>query len=190
MRRLTYYVASTLDGFIASPQGAYDFFKMEPDYLDAIAAEYPETLPASYRAFRGLSGPGQHFDTVLEGRNTYQVGLDAGVTNAYPHLEHYVFSRTLTQSPDPKVTISTTPLATVRELKAREGRGIWLCGGGALAAELRPEIDAYVIKLNPVIVGSGIKLVDTGFSPQRLQLTGVRALASGVVFLNYVRQPA
>ncbi|MCY1047190.1 dihydrofolate reductase family protein [Corallococcus sp. bb12-1] len=188
MRKLTYYVASTLDGFIASPHGTFDFFAMEPDYLDAIAAEYPETLPAGYRAVRGLSGPGQHFDTVLEGRHTYQVGLDAGVTNAYPHLEHYVFSRTLTQSPDPGVRLSRTPLETVRELKARDGLGIWLCGGGALAAELLPEIDAYVIKLNPVIAGSGIKLIDAGFAPHRLQLTGSRAVQSGVVFLNYVRR--
>lgn len=185
MRKLTYYVASSLDGFIASPTGAYDFFTMEPDYLDAIATEYPETLPADYRAFRGITGPGKHFDTVLEGRHTYQVGLDAGVTNAYPHLEHYVFSRTLTKSPDPGVNLSSTPLATVRELKARDGLGIWLCGGGALAAELLPEIDAFIIKLNPVIAGQGIRLVDAGFAPHHLKLTGTRTLDSGVVFLRY-----
>jgi dihydrofolate reductase len=185
MRKLTYYVASSLDGFIASPTGAFDFFRMEPDYLEALVAEYPETLPAGFRAAKGLTGPGKHFDTVLEGRRTYQVGLDAGVTNAYPHLAHYVFSRTTTQSPDPSVTFSSTPLATVRELKARDGLGIWLCGGGALAAELRPEIDAYVIKLNPVIAGDGIRLVDAGFSPHHLRLTGTRTLDSGVLFLSY-----
>ncbi|RKH54326.1 dihydrofolate reductase family protein [Corallococcus llansteffanensis] len=185
MRKLTYYVASSLDGFIAAPNGTFDFFAMEPDYLDAIAAEYPETLPAGYRAFRGLTGPGRHFDTVVMGRRTYQVGLDAGTTNAYPHLENYVFSRSIPDSPDPSVTFSSTPLATVRELKARDGLGLWLCGGGALAAELLPEIDAFIIKLNPVIAGSGIKLVDLGFAPHRLRLTGTRALASGVVFLSY-----
>ncbi|NOK17775.1 dihydrofolate reductase family protein [Corallococcus carmarthensis] len=187
MRKLTYYIASSLDGFIASPTGAFDFFAMEPDYLDAIAAEYPETLPAGYRAHRGITGPGKHFDTVLEGRHTYQVGLDAGVTNAYPHLEHYVFSRSITQSPDPRVTFSSTPLATVRELKARDGLGIWLCGGGKLAAELLPEIDAYIIKLNPVIAGNGLRLVDAGFAPHRLRLTGTRTVDSGVIFLSYVR---
>ncbi|RKG65389.1 dihydrofolate reductase [Corallococcus sp. CA054B] len=185
MRKLTYYVATSLDGFIASPTGAYDYFSTEQDYFDAIAAEYPETLPAGYRAFKGITGPGKHFDTVLEGRNTYQVGLDAGVTNAYPHLEHYVFSRTLTKSPDPAVNLSSTPLATVRELKARDGLGIWLCGGGALAAELLPEIDAFIIKINPVVVGQGIRLVETGYAPHRLRLTGTRTLDCGVVFLSY-----
>ncbi|RKH37126.1 dihydrofolate reductase family protein [Corallococcus sicarius] len=185
MRKLTYYVASSLDGFIASPTGGFDFFSMEPDYLDAIAAEYPETLPGAYRAFRGLTGPGRHFDTVLMGRRTYQVGLDAGTTNPYPQLASYVFSRSVLDSPDPTVTFSSTPLATVRELKARDGLGLWLCGGGALAAELLPEIDAFIIKLNPVIAGSGIKLVDLGFQPHRLRLTATRALSSGVVFLSY-----
>lgn len=188
MRKLTYYVASTLDGFIASPTGAYDFFSMEPDFLDAIAAEYPETLPAGFRAFKGITGPGKHFDTVLEGRHSYQVGLDAGVTNAYPHLEHYVFSRSVTQSPDPGVTFSSTPLATVRELKARDGLGIWLCGGGALAAELLPEIDAFIIKLNPVVVGQGIRLVEAGFAPHRLRLTRTRTFDNGVVILSYARR--
>jgi dihydrofolate reductase len=190
MRKLTYYVASSLDGFIASPTGTFDFFDITPDYLEAIVSEYPETLPAGFRAARGITGPGKHFDTVLEGRRTYQAGLDAGVTNAYPHLAHYVFSRTTTQSPDPSVTFSSTPLATVRELKARDGLGLWLCGGGALAAELHSEIDAYVIKLNPVIVGDGIRLVDAGFAPHRLRLTHTRALDSGVLFLTYERPKA
>ncbi|MBJ6761268.1 dihydrofolate reductase family protein [Myxococcaceae bacterium JPH2] len=186
MRQLTYFVASSLDGFIASPQGAFDFFSAAPDYFDALVAEYPEALPAGYRAYRGLTGPGRHFDTVLEGRRSYQVGLDAGVTNAYPHLAHYVFTRSGEKSPDPTVTFARDALATVRELKKQPGLGLWLVGGGALAAELLPEIDVFIIKLNPVIVGSGIRLVDSGFAPHALHLKETRALPSGVVFLTYV----
>ncbi|MCG6499336.1 dihydrofolate reductase family protein [Kitasatospora sp. A2-31] len=59
-----------------------------------------------------------------------------GVT-AYPHLRHYVFSRSLTGSPDAAAeVVSTDPLAKVRELKAHDGKGIWLVGGGELAGAL------------------------------------------------------
>ncbi|MFD0853539.1 dihydrofolate reductase family protein, partial [Actinomadura adrarensis] len=122
MRTLTYYVATTLDGFIAGSDGADptgSIITVTPDYLDHVVTHYPETLPGPAREAMGITSPGTHFDTVLEGRGSYQVGLDAGVTNAYPHLRHIVFSRTLGQSPDPAVEIvADDPVQTVRGLKA------------------------------------------------------------------------
>ena len=34
-----------------------------------------------------------------------EVGLAAGVTDAYPHLRHLVFSTTIEESPDPTVEL-------------------------------------------------------------------------------------
>lgn len=49
----------------------------------------------------------------------------------------------------------------VRSLREREGRGVYLCGGGRLAARLLEDdlIDEIVLKLNPVIAGVGIPVV-------------------------------
>ncbi|MEV6211630.1 dihydrofolate reductase family protein [Kitasatospora sp. NPDC051914] len=195
MRTLTYYVATTLDGFIAGPDGgdpsASDgFFNVTPDYLEHIVAHYPETLPAPARAALGVTAPGTRFDTVVEGRRSYQIGLDAGITDAYPHLRHYVFSRSLAESPDAAVeVVSTDPAAKVRELKAEEGKGIWLVGGGELAGALYPEIDELVLKVNPVVVGAGIPLFagKTEADPRAFTLTGHTVLSSGVAFLTYGR---
>jgi hypothetical protein len=56
---------------------------------------------------------------------TYEIGLAAGVTNAYPHLRHLVFSTTMGQSPDPTVElVAADPAQTVRRLKAEEGLDI------------------------------------------------------------------
>ena len=92
MRRLVYLVATTLDGFIAGPDGGDPtgsaFFPVTPDLVEFIVAEYPETLPGPARDAMGLDGEGAHFDTVIEGRASYELGLDAGIDDAYPHLRH------------------------------------------------------------------------------------------------------
>ncbi|QKW32128.1 dihydrofolate reductase [Nocardiopsis flavescens] len=195
MRKLVYYVAVTLDGFVAGPDGADPsgpggFWPIPEDYVRHIAAEYPETLPGPARAALGVTAEGTLFDTVVEGRRSYQVGLDAGVSDAYPHLRHLVFSRTLRQSPDPAVeVVATDPVARVRELKAEPGRDVWLIGGGELAGVLYPEIDRLVVKLGPLTTGAGIPLFGRGaaFDPRVWNLVDHTVLDSGALFLTYDR---
>ena len=193
MRTLTYYVAATLDGFIAGPEGGdpsgQDFLPVTPDLVEFIATHYPETLPGPARAAMGLTEPGTVFDTVIEGRRSYEIGLTAGIDDAYPHLRHLVVSTTLGTAPAAAVeVISGDPLARVRELKAEDGLGIWLVGGGRLAHTLLPEIDRLVIKLNPSVVGSGIPLFDGGFAPTLFETVDVVSLPGGVQVITCERR--
>ncbi|MFR9755472.1 dihydrofolate reductase family protein [Streptomyces sp. TR06-5] len=198
MRQLVYCVASTLDGFIAGPDGADPtgpggFWPVPEDYLAHLVAELPETLPGPARQAFGITAEGRRFDTVLEGRRSYEVGLDAGVTDAYPHLRHLVFSRTLAGSPDPAVeVVASDPVATVRELKQQPGKDIWLLGGSGLAGSLRGEIDRMLVKLGPLTLGSGIPLFSgaTPFAPQAWELLAHTVLPSGAAFLEYRRAAA
>lgn len=184
MRTLTYFVATSADGFIAEADGSYDRFPMMGSHIDAIADELPETLPGAARDHFGLTGA-HRFDTVLEGRATHQVGLDAGVPDAYPHLRHLVFSSTL-ESVDPAIElVSGDPLSRVRELKAEDGMGVWLCGGGQLATALLPEIDEFVLKVNPLLIGHGIPLLAERAGVD-LELVASRPFDTGVVWNTYV----
>ncbi|REK89517.1 dihydrofolate reductase [Streptomyces inhibens] len=195
MRKLVYCIAATLDGFIAGPDGADPtgpdgFWPIAEDYVQHLVTELPEVLPVHARSALGVTAEGTHFDTVLEGRRTYEIGLAAGLTDAYPHLRHIVFSRTLRQSPDPAVElVATDPVATVRELKSRPGKDIWLMGGSELAGALYPEIDQLLIKLGPLTIGNGIPLFsrDTTFDPRTWELTEHTVLKSGAAFLTYTR---
>ncbi|MER6630271.1 dihydrofolate reductase family protein [Streptomyces sp. NPDC000987] len=189
MRKLTYYVAATLDGCIAGPDGGYDFFPFEGEVREAVLAEYPETMPVHVRGPFGLTDtPHRHFDTVIMGRGTYEPALKAGITSPYAHLEQYVVSRTLT-SADPSVRIVPhDPAALVRDLKERDGMDIWLAGGGKLAAALRDEIDELVIKRNPVVIGTGIPLFDGPFAPTAFLPTECRRFDSGVSIVTYRRK--
>ncbi|ADO76027.1 dihydrofolate reductase family protein [Stigmatella aurantiaca] len=170
MRKLTYHVATTADGFIARADGSWDFFPTEGGHI-------PEFVAAM-----------NSYGAVLMGRKTYEVGLKVGVADPYPHLDSYVFSRTLKESPSPRVKlVSGDAAAVVRTLKAREGRDLWLCGGGELASVLFAEglIDEVLLKLNPVLLGSGTPLLTHLKDPTRLELLSTKVYRGGVVLLHY-----
>lgn len=189
MRELTYYVAVTIDGFIAAPDGDFGCFLMEGDHLAALIEEFPETMPVHVRKALGISDtPARRFDTVLMGRRTNDLAALAGLTSAYPHLDQHVFSRTLREAPDETVTlVDEEPAEYVRRLKGLDGLGIWLCGGGELAGALLPEIDQLILKVNPIVIGSGKPLFARGFEARSFTLTGTKAYESGVVVQRYHR---
>jgi len=190
MRKLVYFVASTLDGFIAAPDGDWSFFPFsaESDLARLIRAEFPETLPTALRQALGFDdAPNRRFDTVVMGRATYEPALKQGITSPYAHLRQVVYSRTLLPD-DPTVDIvPTDPVAHVRDLKAQAGADIWLCGGGQLAGTLWDEIDELIVKLNPVAAGEGIPLAQRAFAPTALTLRSARPTEDGVVLLHYTR---
>lgn len=188
MRKLVYFVATTIDGFVAGPDGAdpSGFWPIPPDYLDHLVREYPETLPGPARAALGVTAPGVTFDTVVEGRNSYEIGVKAGVDDAFPHLRHLVFSRTLGANDHVEV-VATDPVAKVRELKAEPGKDIWLIGGATLAGALYGEIDRLIVKLGPLTLGAGIPFSQTGFDVRLWRLTHHHVLETGALFLTYDR---
>jgi dihydrofolate reductase len=189
LRNLVYYVAITLDGFIAGPDGGdpsgTSYFPLHEDLIEFIVTEFPETLPGQARQAMGSEAPNQNFDTVLMGRSTYEAGR---VANPYPHLRQLVVSTTLGQSPDSAVELVTTdPLQAARALKAEDGLDIWMAGGGKLAYALLPEIDRLIIKQNPSVIGSGIPVFDGPFQPQSFRPTDLRQLDSGIRILSFDR---
>jgi dihydrofolate reductase len=193
MRALTYLVAVSMDGFIAGPDRAdpTSYWPVREDYAEHVVTEYPETLTGAARAALGVTAAGTHFDTVISGRRTYEIGLAAGVTNAYPHLRHVVFSRTLSVSPDPAVElVHSDPIEAVRAFKLESGKDIWLVGGGDLAGALYAEIDRIVLKLSPLTLGSGVGLFGSSgpFDVRGWRLVDHDVLASGVAFLTYAAE--
>lgn len=186
MRKLKYYVASTVDGFIAREDGSFDCFPMQGEHFADLCELFPETFPVHAQKALEIRPENKQFDTVLMGRKTYEVGLNFGVTNPYPTLKQYVFSRTMKASPDRNIElVSDNAVGFVRELKQETGKDIWLCGGGDLAATVVSEIDEMILKLNPVIIGSGIPLFSRAMNPTNLELTDRKIYDNGFLLLHY-----
>ena len=167
-RRLRYQVAATLDGFIADPNGGYDWIVGDPAIdFEALYAE---------------------FDTVVMGRKTYELVASQEGGDAMPGMEVIAFSRTLRPTTHRGVRVTDEdPVAVVKALKSKKGRDIWLFGGGALFRTLLDAhlVDTVEIAVMPVMLGVGIPLLPPGGSV-RLVLADQKTLPrSGVMMLAY-----
>ena len=169
MRRLRYQVATSLDGFIAGPKGEFDWIVMDPDIDFA-------TL-------------GAQFDTAVMGRKTFLTTVQQGGTGAMPGLDVVVYSRTLNPAEYPDVSIvNSDPAESVRSLKARPGKDIWLFGGGELFRTLLSAglVDTVEPAVVPVLLGGGIPMLPAHGSRTTLTMSKHRLYPkSGIVVLEY-----
>ena len=172
MRKVRYQVACSLDGYIAGPDGEYDWIVMDPD-ID-FAALFAQ------------------FDTLLMGRRTFE----AAAGDHWAGMKTFVFSRTLRQKDHPAVTIvNENARQVIDELRAQPGKDIWLYGGGELFRGLLELgcVDTVEPAIIPIVLGGGRPFLPSPAVRRRLALTGQRVYEkSGIVLLTYdvVREPA
>ena len=193
MRDLTYFVAVSLDGYIAAPDDTFDAFPMQGDHIDWIFDEWTDTLPGIGLEMVGRTADNSKFDAVVMGWGTYTAGFPHGVTDPYPHLESYVVThhpgREVPGDPGKTTLTDEDPVALVRRLKQADGAGIWLCGGGQLSSTLVDEIDRLVLKVNPILLGDGKRLfAQRPYAVKGFELAESRPFGTGVVVNSYLRR--
>ena len=168
MRTLRYSVASSLDGFIAGPNGEYDWIPIDPE-ID---------FAAMYAGFGGL----------VMGRKSYEVFVSTGGAPG-PALPTYVYSRALPEGERDGVTFVRDAVSHVRSLKAAgDGKPLWLWGGGNLCRELAAAglLDGIDVAIVPVVLGNGLPMMATPAPQLSLKLRTHRLYAqTGTLFLQY-----
>ena len=176
MRRLRYSVAATLDGFIADPAGGYDWIIMDE------AIDFAKIF--------------EEFDTFVMGRKTWEVTAGTEFVNPtesplgmFEGKEVIVFSRKLSAPPRPGMRIvNSSPAETVRDLKKKTGKDIWLFGGGSMFRTLVDEdlVDTVEVAVMPVLLSQGIPILPPGARITGMTLDRCETLPkSGIVMLSY-----
>jgi dihydrofolate reductase len=168
MRPLRYSVAASLDGYIAGPDGGFDWIVVDPD-ID---------FAAMYAGYSGL----------VMGRRSYDVFTATGGAPG-PTLPTYVYSRSLPEGERDGVVFARDAVAHVRALKAAgDGKPLWLWGGGELFRELAQAdlVDGVDVAIIPVVLGGGLPLMPTPGPRLNLRLRSHRVYqATGTIFLEY-----
>ncbi|HEX2534884.1 MAG TPA: dihydrofolate reductase family protein [Chitinophagaceae bacterium] len=173
MRKIVYYVASSLDGFISGPDEDISGFVGTGNGVDRYLADLAD------------------FDTVIMGRHTYEFGYKFGLQPgqpAYPHMSHYIFSDTLTlEKADPKVQVKKIGLQEIEIIQNQPGTDIYLCGGGQFAGWLldHRKIDILKIKLNPLILGQGVRLFGNSKQTFQTELISSQVYDNGLQIMTF-----
>jgi dihydrofolate reductase len=168
VRELRYSVASSLDGYIAGPNGEFDWIIIDPE-ID---------FAAIYATFGG----------IVMGRRSYDVFASAGGAMG-PSLPTYVYSRTPPEGERDGVTFARDAVSHVRALKAAgDGKPLWLWGGGDLFRQLAQAglVDGVDVAIIPVVLGGGLPLMAAPGPRLRLHLRSHRLYATtGTLALEY-----
>ena len=169
MRLVRFGGAMSLDGYIAGPNGEYDWIVMDPD-ID----------------FAGLM---RQFDTFLIGRKTFEAMARMGSdTKPTPGIQNIVLSRTLNPADCPHVIVESDAERVVTDLRAKPGKDIALFGGGELFRSLLAAglVDRVEVSLIPVLLGGGIPLLPSPAGRATLTLRKQRLYEkTGIIGLEY-----
>lgn len=173
MRKIIYYVASSLDGYIAGKNADISKFIMQGEGVE----KYQSDLA--------------NYETVIMGRKTYEFGFQYGLKPgqpAYPNMEHHIFSNSLKiDNLSESVKIEKLSLENVNKIRQNAKTDIYLCGGGQFAGWLLDKglIDQLKLKLNPIVLGSGTKLFGNSTTNESWKLSDRESFSDRLQILTY-----
>ncbi len=170
-RKLCLFIAMSIDGYIAQPDGDISFL----DEMNQEGEDY------GYSAFI------ETVDTVLLGRKTYEKIQSMGIESPYGDRAVHVITRT------PRVNSGKTTFYSgdlnelVTALKSKSGKNIYCDGGAEIVQQLLSLdlIDEITISIIPVLLGEGIRLFSDHFQEKKLKLTESKSFEKGLVQLHY-----
>lgn len=176
MRKISLFIAMSLDGYIAKPNDDLSFLKIvEKKGEDYGYKEFIDTV-----------------DTLIIGRKTYDYVLKEIGSSHYDNGQRDVYVITRTQRPQVGRTIFYTGNITdlVKRLKSEKRKKIYCDGGAEVINELLKYdfIDEFIISVIPVLLGNGTRLFKDGRPEQILEFIEVKTFETGLTQLHYKRK--
>lgn len=176
MRKISLFIAMSLDGYIADSKGSVNWLNGQGCDNENID---------TYSAFI------KNIDTILMGWNTYhQIVTELSPEEwVYKDFTTYVITHNVQTSSEEIRFVNINPVDLVKKLKEENGKDIWICGGANLIQQLVNEdlIDSYYITVIPTLLGAGIRLFENAKHEIKLRLLHTQSY-NGMTDLIYTRR--
>ena len=176
MRKVTLFIAMSLDGYIADKDGGVDWLngqEEDGENMDTYS-EFIKTI-----------------DTIIMGWNTYhQVITELSPEEwVYPEQISYVITHREIPSTERIHFTSESPCDLVKRLREEEGNGIWICGGASIVRQLMETdlIDTLHISVIPTLLVDGVRLFGPLEKEQKLRLVKTQSY-NGITDLVYEKR--
>ena len=187
MRNLIFFMHTSLDGFVAGPNGEMDWIKVDEEIFDFVGTMTEQS------------------DTALYGRVTYQMmegywPTAGDAPNASKHDKEHsawynkvskvVLSKTMTANGLLNTQVISDQLEDkISEVKKQEGKNILIFGSPSASRALLAAglIDEFWLFVNPIILGQGRPMFKESNDRIDLRLIEARAFGCGVIALHYAK---
>lgn len=185
MRHLIFFMHTSLDGFVAGPEGEMDWIHVDDEMFDFVATMTDKA------------------DTALYGRVTYEM-MQSYWPNAgeqpnaskhdkehsawYNKVSKVVLSKTISEKELVNTTVISDQLAdNINKIKKQDGKNILIFGSPAASHSLLSLglIDEFWLFVNPVLLGQGIPLFKDVSGTINLNLIETQTFSCGVIALHY-----
>jgi dihydrofolate reductase len=185
MRNLIFFMHTSLDGFVAGPNGEMDWINVDEAMFDFVATMTDQA------------------DTALYGRVTYEMMQSYWPTagekpNATKHdIEHSTWynkvSKIVLSKTIPETGLHHTKVIgdqlpdNINKLKQQGGKNILIFGSPGASQSLLNEglIDEFWLFVNPIILGQGMPLFKNITGTIKLKLIESKTFPCGVIALHY-----
>ena len=187
MRKLIFFMHTSLDGFVAGPNGEMNWIHVDEEIFDFVGTMTDKA------------------DTALYGRVTYEMMQGYWPTAGdepdaskhdkehsawYNKVSKVVLSKTLS----PKGLFNTTVIGDqlaekINKIKKQDGKNILIFGSPRASHALLKEglVDEFWLFVNPVLLGQGMPLFKNITELTKLNLLETKTFSSGVIALHYQR---
>lgn len=187
MRKLIFFMHTSLDGFVAGPNGEMDWIKVDEEIFDFVATMTDKA------------------DTALYGRVTYEMMQsywptageqpdaskhDKEHSKWYNKVSKVVLSKTMQKTGLKNTRVISNQLhESINELKQQDGKNILIFGSPGASQSLLNEglIDEFWLFVNPIILGQGMPLFKDISAATKLKLVESKTFECGVIALHYAK---
>lgn len=189
MRKVVLYMFTTLDGFIAGPDGEFDDYEPSAEEVK-FANEFFSSADGILFGRVTYEGFVSYWEPIAQGQPPAGAADPEGeieFANIFKDMTRIVFSRTLDHVEDKAILIKDNIAAEVSKLKGQPGRDLVLICGPELLATLAELglVDEYRILVKPRVAGRGKALFGDIQAKLQLKLLSTRVFKSGVVMHHY-----